>query len=347
MLRVSQAKSPADAAFLGNPRSPSRSWPPISASAPPHVEASGTVSRHPGRGKAISGEGAARTLFMSESLDVSPARPRPRAPASGRPCARRSAARSRTSRKGRSAARSFCSRFRGPRDGPRIGLRDRRRFLSRARSRCDRGGGDHGVRHDDHLPSRSGFRCPRRRWWPPHRREEPEEAAVTARSDHRARRRRSTLSRPRRGIYAPAFASSSRVARTIAIVTGYARVMLAGTRPSSFSPHHAIFRGPGDASIAIAVSGSATDQHHSGPAADLRIGPFPNGVTGAAVGNNIGRGIAVLIQIATLARGRGRIVVRRRHLRLDPRYGQPAADLDHGDPSVLIGTASGSVWCGS
>jgi len=50
------------------------------------------------------------------------------------------------------------------------------------------------------------------------------------------------------------------------------------------------------------------------------LGPFPRlGVTGAAVATTTGRGIGVIIQLWTLSRGRGRIVIRREHLRLEPR----------------------------
>src|SRR5450756_1054953 len=43
------------------------------------------------------------------------------------------------------------------------------------------------------------------------------------------------------------------------------------------------------------------------------------GITGAAVATTTGRGIAVCVQLATLARGTGRLGIRRAHLRLDPR----------------------------
>jgi len=49
------------------------------------------------------------------------------------------------------------------------------------------------------------------------------------------------------------------------------------------------------------------------------LGPFPRlGVTGAAVATTTGRGIGVLVQLFVLSRGNGRIVIRRRHLRLEP-----------------------------
>src|SRR5207245_2743975 len=49
------------------------------------------------------------------------------------------------------------------------------------------------------------------------------------------------------------------------------------------------------------------------------LGPFPRlGVMGAAVATTCGRGIGVLFQLWTLSRGRGRVVIRREHLALDP-----------------------------
>jgi MATE family, multidrug efflux pump len=48
------------------------------------------------------------------------------------------------------------------------------------------------------------------------------------------------------------------------------------------------------------------------------LGPFPRlGVTGAAVATTTGRGIGVLVQLITLARGAGRVAIRREHVRVD------------------------------
>jgi putative MATE family efflux protein len=74
-------------------------------------------------------------------------------------------------------------------------------------------------------------------------------------------------------------------------------------------------------------------------------GPFPAlGVTGAAVATTTGRGIAVCVQLATLARGTGRLAIRREHLRLDPKTMLALLRLS-GSAIVqsLIGTAS---WIG-
>jgi putative MATE family efflux protein len=74
-------------------------------------------------------------------------------------------------------------------------------------------------------------------------------------------------------------------------------------------------------------------------------GPFPAlGVTGAAVATTTGRGIAVLVQLATLGRGTGHLVVRREHIALDPKTMVALLRLS-GSAIVqsLIGTAS---WIG-
>jgi putative MATE family efflux protein len=151
------------------------------------------------------------------------------------------------------------------------------------------------------------------------------------------------------GIFAPKFLELLGASPGVVTVgTGYARLMLGGNA-TVFLLYliNAVFRGAGDASIAMRVLwiGSAINIVLD-PLLIFGIGPFPElGVTGAAIGNNVGRGIAVVIQLWTLARAKGgRIEIRRRHLRLDPPVMVSILRLSGtGILQVLIGTAS---WLG-
>jgi MATE family, multidrug efflux pump len=106
---------------------------------------------------------------------------------------------------------------------------------------------------------------------------------------------------------------------------------------------NAVFRGSGDAAIAMRVLWFGNMLNIVlGPCFIFGLGPFPAlGVTGAAVATNIGRGSAVVYQVVTLVRGRGRVHVRWRHLRLDVSIMRTVLRLSgSGTIQILIGTAS-------
>ena len=133
------------------------------------------------------------------------------------------------------------------------------------------------------------------------------------------------------------------------IATGgtFARVMLGGQfAVILLFVVNAIFRGAGDAAIAMRVLWLANAINIVlGPCLIFGVGPFPKmGVTGAAVATTIGRATGAGYALWRLTRPGGRVPVGRRHLGVDlPMIGQIARLSGSAAVQTLIGTAS---WIG-
>ena len=127
----------------------------------------------------------------------------------------------------------------------------------------------------------------------------------------------------------------------------FTRVMLGGNA-SVFMLFliNAIFRGAGDAAIAMRVLWLANAINIVlGPLLIFGVGPFPKlGVTGAAVATTIGRGTGAAFALYRLFKPGRHIQVKREHLHLDFRLmGQLLRLSGMGTLQVFIGTAS---WIG-
>jgi len=109
---------------------------------------------------------------------------------------------------------------------------------------------------------------------------------------------------------------------------------------------NAVFRGAGDAAIAMRVLWLANAINIVlGPCFIFGLGPFPElGVTGAAVATTIGRGTGAIYAISRLFRAGSRIAVGRRHLRPDLAVMRTVARLSgSGALQSIVGMAS---WIG-
>ena len=130
----------------------------------------------------------------------------------------------------------------------------------------------------------------------------------------------------------------------VATGTGYARIMLGGNVAIMLLfLINAIFRGAGDAAIAMRVLWFANAINILlGPCLIFGLGPFPElGVAGAATATTFGRSMGVLVQLYSLARKSDRVRILGRHLRLIPSMMWQLVRLSGtGMFQVLVGTAS-------
>jgi putative MATE family efflux protein len=127
----------------------------------------------------------------------------------------------------------------------------------------------------------------------------------------------------------------------------FTRIMLAGNvTVVMLFMINAIFRGAGDAAIAMRVLWFANAINIVlGPCFIFGLGPFPRlGIAGAAVATNIGRGAGALYAFSRLVRKGGRFEIQRRHFRLEPAImGRLVRLSATGTFQVFIGMAS---WIG-
>lgn len=129
--------------------------------------------------------------------------------------------------------------------------------------------------------------------------------------------------------------------------TGFATVMLGGeVTVILLFLLNAAFRGAGDPAIAMRVLWiSNAINIILGPLLVFGVGPFPElGVTGAAIGTTIGRGVGALLAFRAMTRPGSRLYLRPHHFRFDPEVMKSMLRVS-GSATIqfMIGTAS---WIG-
>ena len=109
---------------------------------------------------------------------------------------------------------------------------------------------------------------------------------------------------------------------------------------------NAVFRGAGDAAIAMRVLWIANAINIClDPCLIFGLGPFPRlGVVGAAVATTTGRSVGVLIQLFWLSQQQGRIAIRREHIRVDPAV--MASMIRLSGSAVFQALISNTSWVG-
>src|SRR5438105_1734099 len=131
------------------------------------------------------------------------------------------------------------------------------------------------------------------------------------------------------------------------IGSGYTRVMLGGEATIVvLFVVNAVFRGAGDAAIAMRVLWLANAINIVlGPCFIFGLGPFPKlGIAGAAVATTIGRGTGAVYAFSRLVRKGGRFEIKRDHFRLEPAIMARLVRLSAtGTFQVFVGMAS---WIG-
>ena len=147
------------------------------------------------------------------------------------------------------------------------------------------------------------------------------------------------------GIFAPQLLALMGASPAVVKVgSGYARAIFGGSGTVLLLfLINAVFRGAGDASLAMRVLWTANLINIVlNPLLIFGIGPFPRlGVTGSGIGTTIGRGIGVLLQLWMLTNSWSRVVVHTREFRLRPAVMWKLLRLSMGGTlQYFVGTSS-------